>query len=53
MGAERGQEEELSALPETAVLLPGYDRHGDSELPAEETHSLPGNTQHLEEMVKY
>lgn len=47
LGAERGQEEELSALPETAVLLPGYDRHGDPELTAEEAHSLPGKTQHL------
>lgn len=51
MGAERGQEEELSALPETSVLLPGYDRHGDPELPAEEAHSVPGKTAHLEEML--
>lgn len=47
MGADRGQEEELSALPETAVLLPGYDRHGDTKLTAEKAHSLPGKTQHL------
>lgn len=42
MGAERGQEEELSALPETAVLLPGNDRHGNPELAAEEAHTLAG-----------
>lgn len=48
MGIERsGQEEELPALPEAAVLLPGYDRHGDPELTAQEAHPLSGKDQHL------